>query len=339
MKQTRFFAYALVLLASLAASCNVKAQTLNWTTAKKFDIGIEPALTISRDGIVIEFHHGARGALTYYTLGSISGNDVSWGKTQLFGLERGNFTTRWPSVTVTRDNYVILMTSDGLSKIDSRLRYWVGRIQPGGGVNQQIEWLVVGKQFDFGYHCSVTVNRDGYIAEVHESGSNGKGMYYRLGHLENPNAGKYEIVWDSGSSGVWYDDGINPNIAVNDSGQVVEMHQVTGEAKIHYIRGSMVGKSLTLKKIDSKRYLSNDEEPAIALTNANLAIEVHHRTGYIRSAAGYLMSDFKSIDWLTGPTFTNTLGWRPAIATNGDWIVTDFEDESKNLLYSVARVP
>jgi hypothetical protein len=120
---------------------------------------------------------------------------------------------------------------------------------------------------------------------------------------------------------------------------VVEMHQVTGEAKIHYIRGTMGRGSLNLKKSDSIRYLSNDEDPAIALTNADLAIEVHHRTGYIRSAAGYLSYNPQSILWLPGPTFTNTTGWRPAVTTNGDWIVTDFEDSSKNLFYSVARVP
>jgi hypothetical protein len=101
----------------------------------------------------------------------------------------------------------------------------------------------------------------------------------------------------------------------------------------------MVGQSLTLKKIDSKRYLSNNGEPAVVLTNANLAIEVHHRTGYIRSAAGLSDERLQNYRLVNRPTFTKPLGWRPAIATNNDWFVTDFEDESKNLLYSVARVP
>jgi hypothetical protein len=338
MKPTRVFALFL-LLTSLIAISGAKAQTLNWSQAKKFDIGEHPSLTMNPDGLVIEFHQGAKGALLYYTIGQIAANDVSWGKTRTFpGEKNGNFI-RWPSVAITRDNYVILMTSDGLSKIDSRLRYWVGRIQPGGGTHQEIEWLVVGKQFDSGYHCNVSINADGYIAEVHESGSNGKGLYYRVGHLEDPGAGKYDIVWDSGDSGVWYDDGINPNIALNDSGKAVEMHQVKGEAKLHYIRGTMIGSALNLKKSDSIRYLSNDEDPAVVLTNSDLAIEAHHRTGYIRSGAGYLPPATNMIFWQPGPTFTNTLGWRPAIATNGDWVVTDFEDSSNNLFYSVARVP
>lgn len=328
---------AVMLVCVLSSESTLRAQTLNWTKATKFDTGVDPSVAVNENGRILEFHQGAHTASVHYTFGQISGNDVEWGTTQR--LESGDGTFNYyPSVAVTKDNWVIVVTSDGLSKRSSDLRYWLGFFYPTNGIHQEIQWRVKGRRFDSGYHGSVAVARDGTIAEVHESGSNGKGLYYRVGHIRLVD-NELQIVWSSGDKGVYYDDGINPSISINDKGDVVEMHQVTGENKLHYIRGRLTPGSLNLSKTNSVRYLSNDHSPAVALTNSQLAVEAHTRTAYARSAAGYLNADGVTIDWNPGPTFTSTLGYRPALATNSDWLVTEFEDESKNLFYSLARVP
>jgi hypothetical protein len=118
------------------------------------------------------------------------------------------------------------MTTDGGTKISGSLRYSIARFLPGGGVDQPIERFVNSVYVDPGFHCSVAVTDDGTIVEVHESGSNGKGMYYRVLHVEDPNAGDDEIVWGSGKHGVPYDNGINPHSAINNKGDAIKMHQV-----------------------------------------------------------------------------------------------------------------
>ena len=71
------------------------------------------------------------------------------------------------------------------------------------------------------------------IAEAHES-NGGKGIFYRLGHLSAPGSGDFNIVWDSGSKGQPYDEGVNPHIAIDDNNNVVEVHQVaSNEDKLH----------------------------------------------------------------------------------------------------------
>jgi hypothetical protein len=60
--------------------------------------------------------------------------------------------------------------------------------------------------------------------KVNTGGSSG--LYYRVGQLGNPAGGDYTIAWSSGSTGVKYDDGVNPHIAINNQKQVVEVHQV-----------------------------------------------------------------------------------------------------------------
>jgi hypothetical protein len=240
------------------------------------------------------------------------------------------WTGSWPNVAMTNEGYVILVYSSGAYKSNSHLYYAVGRIDPYGGVDQSITWLTPQAYlFDSGFHSSIAINNNGVILEVHESGSGGKGLYYRAGHLTNPAEGDYTITWDSGQYGIKYDDGINPHIAINNNNQVVEVHQVTGENLLHYRRGFANGGTISFG--GSPRYDNNSSEAAVALLDSGLVVELHRsRTdGNAYARTGVLDSDNgERIDWFDSVKISDdksNSARYPAVATDGSHAVGAWE--------------
>jgi hypothetical protein len=180
---------------------------------------------------------------------------------------------------------------------------------------------------------------------VHESGSGGTGIYYRVGHLTNPNAGDYTIAWDSGLYGINYDDGINPHIAINSLNQVVEVHQVTGEPYLHYRRGNLSGGAITFG--NSQRYDNDGQEPTVAFLDNGSVIELHAGSTDVYSRTGVLSSsDPLSIDWSSVVTKlsdgASSNAQYPALASNGayafgTWV--SYPESTGELFYSVAKLP
>jgi hypothetical protein len=219
-------------------------------------------------------------------------------------------------------------------------------INPHGGLDQSIDWLTPRNTlFDSGFHSSTAINDNGVILEVHESGSGGTGLYYRVGHLTNPAGGDYTITWDSGTNGVRYDDGINPHIALNNHDEAVEVHQVTGEDLLHYRRGLVYGGNIYFG--GSPRYESNSSEPAVALLDNGLVVEVH-RNSVSRATARTGMLDPDSTDkilWSASAVIGPENGFEtieyPEVAANGTYAIgswAEFKPDTrpKKLFSSVA---
>jgi hypothetical protein len=337
-----------IVLSCMALACLclltafAPAQTLQWKTSAKYDDGIRSTVALNSSNLILEVHQ-AEGLYKFdlwYHVGRLVGGTVQWGKSQYIDVAKEPHTINtpvWPTVAVTKDNYVILLYSTGRYKSGSSLRYSIGRLYPDGGVDQSIQWLLKDQIFDSGFHSSVAVNDNGVIAEVHESGSGGTGLYYRVGHMRNPDAGQFDIVWVSGSAGLYYDSGVNPHIAMNKAGNVVEMHQVTGESLLHYRRGVLKGNGINF--YGAPRYSSNASNPAVALTDFALALAIDTGGGRLESSAGYLNpNDPNKVDWQSTQK-VDYQGFNPGIATNGDYIIATWNDNSDNLLYSTARVP
>ncbi len=236
-------------------------------------------------------------------------------------------TGSWPTVAIGKEGYVIVVWSTGSFKSGSELDYRVGQIDPNGGLNQSVTWLIYPTFWDRGFHSSIAINDSGVIVGVHETGYSSTGMYYRVGHLSNPAGGDYYIALDSGSSGVFFDDGINPHIALNDGNQVVESHQVSGENLMHYHRGTVSGGAINFQP--SQRYDNGAQQPAVALLNSGFVAELH---GGIFSRTGRLNpSNPAFIDWTNSVRVTDR-GASPAIATNGFILLGTWEDYGAALL-------
>jgi hypothetical protein len=166
-------------------------------------------------------------------------------------------------------------------------------------------------------------------------------MYYRVGHLRNPAGGDYTIQWDSPSWGVYYDDGINPHIAINNFNQVVAVHQVPGEHLLHYWRGTITGG--TIHFAQSRRYDENAERPAVALLDSGLVLEVHSLGGLASSRGWLSLSNSWEIEWSPAKKEDpNDCIEYPALAANGTYAIqTHLRNDGtiyKDLCFSTSAI-
>jgi hypothetical protein len=318
----RFPSLYLSLIAACLCLFGMKAiaqEPLDWSRARTFDTGEQTSVSIARNGnYIVEFHRSENNRKMWYHVGRItelyfpSGYAISWGKSHNVDVN-----CEWPSVTVTKEGYVILVNSPG-GQVVNQILYWVGKINLGGSLDQDIQWSVKAQAFGYGFHPSVDVNSSGQIALVYECQNGCKGdLNYRLGHLENPAANKFNIVWDTGKDAIQYDRGINPHIAINDNGQVIEIHQVAAkEYLLHYRRGTLNSTSINFQP--STRYDNNGQQPAVTLTNGNKVIELHASNNAVFSRTGNLnANDPSRVDWSTSVEISDLrFNVYPAIANN-----------------------
>jgi hypothetical protein len=160
--------------------------------------GIRTSVAAHRSGLVLEVHNTDNRYTNtiWYHVGKRDGPGVNWGPSRVAANGYA------PAVTISKEGYVILVhgTSQyGDALYDSDLNYRVGKIDPHGDQNQSIQWLTADKFLDAGVQSSIAMNENGLIVGVHEPGRGGDGIYYWVGRLVTPDAGRnYDIVWDSG---------------------------------------------------------------------------------------------------------------------------------------------
>lgn len=297
--------------------------------SRNYDAGAQTSVSLASTNLVLEFHKSQSNSGIWYHVGKLDGTNVVWGGSQGAGLNG-----YWPTVIMNQQGYVVVVWSNNQYRSGSEQYYRVGKLNINGDQNQSIQWLTGSNHWDGGFHTSLAINNNGVIVSVHESNSNSNhNLYYRRGHLTNPAGGNYNITWDSGSSGVQYEVGINPHIAVNDNGQVVEVHQVPDENLLHYARGTLNGGGKIDFAKDHPRYNSNGRQAAIALTNNGFVSEVHVQGDFLKGdlllrMVGKLHSTNAAlIDW-SGANFINSApptegggGTYPAISSNGSNVV------------------
>src|ERR1700761_1991085 len=249
---------------------------IDWQDLQSFDNGYESSVAIHPSGLIVEVHSSGQTIVTYtglyYRIGKLDpAKGVTWGPSRRW-VSAGTFGS-WPAVAITKEGYAILTFSNAFTKNNASLRYSVGKLDVQGTTDQQIDFKVQSAKYDNGFHNSVSVNYNGTIAEAHEA-DGGTGIYYRLGHLNAPGSGDFSIVWDTGSNGQKYDNGVGPRISINDNNDVVEVHQVTGERLLHYIRGKASSNQIAFSS-NHPRYSDNGDRPAVVLLNNSYVVELH----------------------------------------------------------------
>jgi hypothetical protein len=329
------------------STSNPNLTTLDWTTPTKYDTGGESALAMHPTGLIVEVHQSESSTnnTLWYHIGKLDRNTgkVSWGDSHSF-IPEGD----WPAVTMTKEGYVIITYSDGFYNCCSNLRYIVGTVDPNGDTKQLIKFKTNsrGTNFDIGFHDSISVNSLGVIVEAHQSGQGGDGIFWKVGRLTNPDAGDFTIFWVGRESGYRYDAGVDPKISVNDNNDVIEVHGVKGESKLHYIRGKVYFNQIIEFQSDHPRLESEGSRSNVVLLNNSSIIEVNrrskgivYRTGVLSGAAKVIWSEPHLIDG-TKDHFS------PAVAADATDAITTFRSSEEGgvfksiyLRYSTAKLP
>lgn len=273
-----------------------------------------------------------------YRVGKLNGTVVTYG-----ALHSYPTIGYRPAVILSEQGYVILVYSDQSTPNGSDQFYQVGTIDPNGDINQTISWKTDVTFYDRGFDTSIAMNDNGVFVGVHEShnGSSTR-LYYRVGHLINPTDGDYRIGWDSGDMGIGYDNGVSPHIGINNLNQVVAVHQVPNETLVHYRRGIVTGDAqhhlATIAFQESKRYGDFARDPAVALLDSGLVLEVHTDNG-LQSRVGALdPSNLTSIDWAPSVKIIGVVSIAfPGIATNGKDAIAVYA-ESNEMFYTAASI-
>jgi hypothetical protein len=313
---------------STTAPSGVAAETggceLQFNPVDLYDVGIQTSIALHSSGLALEVHQSPFDNRIWYRVGKQSPEDkksIVWGN----GQSAGAYGT-WPAVALSKEGYVIAVHSDSKYKSGSQQFYRVGMIDPNGDENQSIIWKTDFIHWDGGFHTSIAINDNGLIVSVHESNAtSGTGLYYRVGQLRNPAAGDYTIAWSSGSTGINYDDGVNPHIAINNHNQVVEVHEVTGDDFLHYRRGTVSEGKIDFA--ESQRYDNDAFQPAVALLDSGLVLEVHNNGNGLNSRTGKLdPANSALIEWSASVKNggSDAIAY-PALATNGRYALQTHE--------------
>jgi hypothetical protein len=332
---------------SPSAESATPKTTINWADFDSFDTGYESSVAMHPSGLIVEVHSSGQTIFTYtglyYRIGKLdpAKGTVSWGPSRRWVSSGRNGS--WPAVAITKEGYAILTYSNAFTKSNAVLRYSVGTLDLNGATGQLIDFKVQNVKLDTGFHDSISVNYNGTIAEAHEADGK-KGMYYRLGHLNAPGSGDFNIVWDSGDGGQWWDDGVNPHIAINDNNDVVEVHQASGDDfRLHHTRGKISGNRITFGK--DHPFFSTGNRPAVTLLNNGYVIEMHggnhdKKNGVweLRYRVGRLDSNNSAlINWPDGTTigYVDNMG---GIGTDGTYLISTAQ-RGIHLYYSWAIAP
>jgi hypothetical protein len=308
---------AIATTATSGVAVETSGCELSFNPFNLHDDGVQSSIALHSSGLALQFHQSPYHNLMRCRVGKqspLGKNYIVWGNGQSVGMNG-----YWPAVALSKEGYVIEVHSDREYTDGSQQYYRVGKIDPNGDQNQSINWITDVIHWDGGFHTSIAINDNGVIVGVHESNArSGTGLYYRVGQLRNPAGGDYTIAWSSGSRGVNYDDGINPHIALNNHNQVVEVHQVTDESLLHYRRGTVSEGKINFAQ--SQRYDNDAVQPAVALLDNGLVLEVHSRDG-LNSRTGKLdPSNSTLIEW--SPSVNNggnvTIEY-PALTANGPY--------------------
>lgn len=343
-------AVAIAVTAFAAGQAGAQAL-LQWSTPQNIDTGVQPSIAVTPSGLVVETHRSDNPAKreVWYRVGKVKkmfqgDYYISWAKSEPL-----NYPCEHPTVAITKEGYVLMVctrsTYPGVK--GTVMRYFVGTLNPDGENNQTIDWKIKDALFDTGQDAKFAFTHDNRLVEVHESANN-NGLYYRIGHLNNPAQGDFKLVWDSlkGNDGVQYDSGANPTISVNNSNQIIESHQEkAGSGYVEYRRGTLGARSITFAS-GGIVYDKDSNHPDVALTNDGLIVQAAATMstflakGHVTSRTGQLNGDPTYVNW----SKTEKLGWsdwpgeEPSIATNGDVAVSMWTGGDR-LFSAIALIP
>lgn len=163
-----------------------------------------------------------------------------------------------------------------------------------GGVEIGIVRWITGHQYDTGITPAVAFAGNATIVEVHKSENNDR-LYYHVGSIAGTTPQDISITWSKSDD---YDNGVQPRVAANASGLVVEVHKSEKEDVLWYHVGHVDG--TRVKWEDSHKYTTGTH-PAIALFDDGTVVEIHES------------ENTEFLWYMTGKVTGNTIKWEKSV--------------------------
>lgn len=185
----------------------------------------------------------------------------------------------------------------------------------------------------------VAMNADGLLIEVHKQYSVGAVnnlVYYRLGKVDLSGSVNQKIAWSSPAYPI--EGGQYPQVAINDLGRVVEVHESNNltNHKLYYNLGyaDKVGENyyMSWDKLQGTEY-NTGRRPHITIDNQGNVIEVHQAVSNndLHYRRGRIVNG--SIQWTAAPPngrYETGNGRLPSVAQNGAGFVLEAHQTSAN---------
>ncbi|THF47899.1 hypothetical protein E6C50_15820 [Flavobacterium supellecticarium] len=214
-----------------------------------------------------------------------------------FGLANNYDSGRYNSIATNERISIEVHNSESSGK----MWYHIGLIN-----KATIEWGESTPYSD-GFSPSVAINNKNIVVEVHETSNIlTHSMYAKVGLVN----GSTIEWWGKDEK---YDTGVQPCIAINDYGVLVEVHKSQSHDVLYYRVGKLNGKTISWGK--SHDY-EKGSKPSVAITNSGWVVEVHQSESpaKLHYRVGHINGD--SINWSNSIPYQD--GINPSIAITDD---------------------
>lgn len=233
---------------------------IEWGDSIRYDTGAQLAVAMDNDGNIVEVHCAEGGSENhFYLVGKLNASKktISWGDSIRY--DTGG------QLSVAMDNKGnIVEVHRGYGNPENHY-YLVGKLNTD---EKKISW---GKsiRYDTGSTLAVAMDNSGNIVEVHCGYGNPENHYYLVGKLH---ASTRTITWGKSTR---YDTGSALAVAMDDRGNIVEVHRGYGNPNNHYyLVGKLNAANKSISWGDSIRY-DTGSLLAVAMDNVGNVVEVH----------------------------------------------------------------
>jgi len=189
-------------------------------------------------------------------------------------------------------------------------------------------------KFDDGFYPSVAINDNGTVVEVHESQWR-RALFYRVGTVKEEDM---TITWSKEGSSQ-YDSGMAPAVALNNKGEIVEVH-ITNKLRSYttFYHVGTLQESSDIMWSDSHSY-GEGSRPQVAINDKGMVVEVHEMV-QLKNTTAYVVGQIQSSELATadigwGPMTVLGNGCNPHIAINNDNQVVEVHEMGfRDIFYS-----
>lgn len=221
---------------------NYSTRKINWGASTYFNAGLRPDVAINNaNTAVVAYQDNVFMKQLYYRVGQVSkaGNEICWVSKQrqkiCLGKHRDNTRAESHSLDINENGLVVLAYQ---TPLNNHIHYRVGIVNLLVG---SIEWTKTVHKC-IGFTPSISINNNDQVLQIHQS------LTQR--HLvSNVGVARWSdtfrgIDWSSKNAvGVHYGKGIYPSVALNERGEVVEVHEprvAPNRNRLHYYVGNLV---------------------------------------------------------------------------------------------------